>query len=89
MSNYDSEHGQANEPRLEPWLAVTASSMVPASVALAAPPQLFVPLCVASAFLFVTGLVMLQRQKTRRPRIAEPDQERRPLAAPAMQLEDR
>jgi hypothetical protein len=88
MSTHDSEHERTNEPRFEPWLAVTGSSVLPASIALASPPQLFVPLCAASAFLFVTGLFMLRRQEAQTSG-TEPMRRAERSRVPEMQLEDR
>jgi len=88
MSNHDSEHDPSNEPRFDTWLAVTGSSVIPASVALAAPPEFFIPLCVSSAFLFVTGLVILKRQDSRRSRASEPRWPAERSAATELQLED-
>jgi hypothetical protein len=88
MSNRHWDHEHDDVPRSDRWLAVTASSVIPASVALLTPSQLFIPLCVTSAFLFVAGLVILIRQESRRPRTSEPRPRTESSAPPRLQLED-
>jgi hypothetical protein len=88
MSSRHWDHEHDGVPRSERWLGVTASSVIPASVALLAPSQLFIPLCVSSAFLFVAGLVILIRQESRRPRTSEPRPRTESSAPPQLQLED-
>lgn len=88
MSNRHWDHDHTDAPRSERWLAVTASSVIPASAALLSPSQLFIPLCVTSAFLFVAGLVILMRQESRRSRTGEPHPRTESSASPRMLLED-
>ena len=63
-----SAHKNSNEdiPRLEPWLAVLASSMLPVLAGLFLSSSLVVPAVVLSVLLFATGLVMLRRQTSQR-----------------------
>ena len=53
-------------PTFEPWLAVAAGALVPASLALFLPPAFLVPLIIATAALFAASLMMWWRQSNRR-----------------------
>lgn len=88
MSNRHWDHDHSDHPRAEKWLAVSASSVVPAIVALFAPTQLFIPLCVVSAFLFAAGLLILKRQEPRPSRMTESHPRVGASATPQLQLED-
>ena len=58
-------------PTFEPWLAVAASALIPAALALFLPPTFLVPLIVATLGLFALSLLMWRRQSMKR-RGAEP-----------------
>ena len=63
-----SNHQRADDddiPRFEPWLGVTASSLIPAVIALYAS-RVLIPSIVATVALFLTGMLMLRRQTVRR-----------------------
>lgn len=53
-------------PRFEPWLAVAAAALLPATLSLFLPAVFLVPLIVATAALFALSLVMWWRQGGRR-----------------------
>jgi len=64
MSNH--QHADDDDiPRFEPWLGVTASSLIPAVMALYAS-RVLIPSIVATVALFLTGMLMLRRQTVRR-----------------------
>ena len=64
MSEFENTHDDS--PRFEPWLGVLASSVVPEIIAMYLPPPFFIPAIIATAGLFLTGLLMLRRQTQRR-----------------------
>jgi len=72
MSNHQQAHDD-DIPRFEPWLGVMASSLIPAVIALYAS-RFLIPSIVATVALFLTGLLMLRRQRVRRL-----EQENRPV----------
>ena len=70
MSNH--QHADDDDiPRFEPWLGVTASSLIPAVIALYAS-RVLIPSIVATVALFLTGMLMLRRQTVASSRAAEP-----------------
>ena len=64
MSAHKNSHDDV--PRLEPWLAVLGSSLVPVIGAVFLPSPLGVAAIIVSVALFAAGLLMLRRQTIRR-----------------------
>lgn len=63
----DNLHSQDEDvPRLEPWLGVMASALVPLIVALYVHSRFHVALMTVTVLLFIAGLVMLRGQTVRR-----------------------
>jgi hypothetical protein len=80
MSTHQNHLAQSHDeeiPRLEPWLWVLASSVIPVILALYAHSGFVIPSIAATVVLFLTGLVMLRRDTVRRRR----EEQRRPLPA--------
>jgi len=74
MSKHKNHLAQSHEediPRLEPWLWVLASSVIPVVLALYAHSGFVIPSIVATVALFLTGLAMLRRDTVRRRREEE------------------
>lgn len=65
MSAYPDVHDDGI-PRFEPWLRVMASAFIPVFLALFVHSRFQLPLIVATAALFLAGLVMLRRQTIQR-----------------------
>lgn len=72
MSNHVPEHGH-DAPRVEPWLLVLASSLVPLAVAVVAPGAIQIALWIVGGALLVAGLAMaaLRRRPSARQRPAD------------------
>jgi membrane protein YdbS with pleckstrin-like domain len=76
------EHSQDDAmPRLEPWLRVMASSIVPVMLALYVHARFWMPLVGTTVVLFVASLVMLRRQVVRHRRMRQTVPPRRELEA--------
>lgn len=66
------KHSAASEehdiPRMEPWLAITLLSFVPAIGLFILPPAAMIPLYVAMGALMATGLGMFVRAELKKSR---------------------
>jgi len=80
MSTHEHSHDDTM-PRLEPWLGVMASSIVPVVLALYVHARFSVPLVGTTVVLFVASLVMLRRQVVRHRRVRQTASPRRELEA--------
>lgn len=66
MSNNQQIQHDDGIPTFEPWLAVAASALIPAALALFLPATFLVPLIVSTVALFALSLVMWRRQSVKR-----------------------
>lgn len=76
MSTHEHSHDDTM-PRLEPWLGVMASSIVPVVLALYVHDRFSMPLVGTTVGLFLASLVMLRRQVMRHRRIRQTASARR------------
>ena len=82
MSTHHEPHSHDdNMPRVEPWLAVMASSVVPTIVALYIHARFVTALIGATVMLFLASLVMLRRQVVQNRRARQQASTHRELEA--------